>query len=56
MRARLSVNLTPRQLCDVELLMSGGFSPLRGFMTKADHEGVCHEMHLADGFGQYRSR
>ena len=29
--------------------MSGGFSPLRGFMTKADYEGVCHNMRLVSG-------
>ena len=29
--------------------MSGGFSPLRGFMTRADYEGVCHKMRLASG-------
>ncbi len=44
-----SWDLTPRQVCDLELLMSGGFSPLRGFMTRADYEGVCHNMKLADG-------
>lgn len=44
-----SWDLTPRQLCDVELLLSGGFSPLRGFMCRADYEGVCHNMRLADG-------
>jgi sulfate adenylyltransferase len=44
-----SWDLTGRQLCDVELLLSGGFSPLRGFMTKPDYEGVCHNMKLADG-------
>jgi sulfate adenylyltransferase len=44
-----SWDLTPRQLCDLELLMSGGFSPLRGFMTKADYEGVRDKMHLASG-------
>jgi len=44
-----SWDLTARQLCDLELLMSGGFSPLRGFMTRADYEGVCHNMRLADG-------
>src|SRR5467141_3753117 len=44
-----SADLTPRQLCDVELLMSGVFSPLCGFMTKADYEGVCHKMRLTDG-------
>ena len=44
-----SWDLTARQICDLELLMSGGFSPLRGFMTKADYEGVCHNMRLASG-------
>jgi sulfate adenylyltransferase len=44
-----SWDLTPRQLCDLELLVTGGFSPLRGFMTRADYEGVCHNMRLADG-------
>ena len=44
-----SFDLTPRQLCDLELLLNGGFSPLRGFMTKADVDTVCDEMRLADG-------
>ena len=44
-----SWDLTPRQLCDLELLLSGGFSPLAGFMTKADYESVCHNMKLANG-------
>ena len=41
--------LTPRQLCDLELLLNGAFSPLEGFLTKADYEGVCENMRLADG-------
>ena len=48
-REWLSWDLTARQICDLELLMSGGFSPLRGFMNRADYEGVCHDMRLADG-------
>jgi sulfate adenylyltransferase len=44
-----SWDLTARQLCDLELLMSGGFSPLRGFMTRADYEGVCQNMKLQTG-------
>ena len=44
-----SWDLTARQVCDVELLLSGGFSPLRGFMNRADYEGVCHNMHLSSG-------
>src|SRR5262249_38159882 len=37
-----------RQLCDLEMLMNGGFSPLRGFMTRADYESVCRSMRLQD--------
>lgn len=44
-----SWDLTPRQLCDLELLMTGGFSPLRGFMSRADYESTCSKMRLADG-------
>jgi sulfate adenylyltransferase len=44
-----SWDLTPRQVCDLELLMSGGFSPLRGFMTQADYQSVCHNMRLSSG-------
>ena len=44
-----SLDLTPRQLCDLELLVNGGFSPLKGFMAKADYESVCAELRLADG-------
>jgi sulfate adenylyltransferase len=44
-----SWDLTPRQICDLELLMGGGFSPLRGFMTPADYDGVCHNMRLSSG-------
>ena len=44
-----SWDLTARQLCDLELLLNGGFSPLRGFMMKGDYEPVCHEMRLASG-------
>lgn len=44
-----SWELTPRQLCDLELLLNGGFSPLRGFMSRADYESVCTTMRMADG-------
>jgi sulfate adenylyltransferase len=45
----LSWDLTPRQFCDLELLLNGGFSPLTGFMKRADHDSVCERMRLADG-------
>ena len=44
-----SFDLTPRQLCDLELMMSGAFSPLTGFMTRTDFDPVCSDMRLADG-------
>ena len=44
-----SWDLTPRQLCDLEMLCNGSFSPLTGFMGKADYESVCDKMRLADG-------
>lgn len=45
----LSWDLSPRQLCDLELLLNGGFSPLQGFLARADHESVCASMRLASG-------
>jgi sulfate adenylyltransferase len=44
-----SWDLTPRQICDLELIMNGGFSPLTGFLGQADYESVCEKMRLADG-------
>ena len=44
-----SWDLTERQICDLELLLSGGFSPLDGFLRKGDYDRVCSEMRLADG-------
>ncbi|SPQ19709.1 c31bd963-be75-449b-b212-33326b042c7e [Thermothielavioides terrestris] len=41
--------LTERQLCDLELLLNGGFSPLEGFMNKQDYNGVVKENRLASG-------
>ncbi|MCA1612560.1 MAG: bifunctional sulfate adenylyltransferase/adenylylsulfate kinase [Acidobacteria bacterium] len=43
------VQLTARSVCDLELLATGGFSPLSRFMGRADYERVLAEMRLADG-------
>lgn len=32
------IRLTDRQLCDLELILNGGFSPLEGFMGQEDYE------------------
>ncbi|MEO0428090.1 MAG: bifunctional sulfate adenylyltransferase/adenylylsulfate kinase [Pseudomonadota bacterium] len=44
-----SWDLTRRQLCDLELLMNGGFDPLRGFLSQSDYESVVEKMRLANG-------
>ncbi|MFM2388935.1 MAG: bifunctional sulfate adenylyltransferase/adenylyl-sulfate kinase [Pseudomonadota bacterium] len=44
-----SWDLTARQVCDLELLMNGGFNPLKGFMSEADYNGVVENMRTADG-------
>ncbi len=42
------ITLTERQLCDFELLATGTFSPLRGFMKRPDYESVLDRMRLQD--------
>ena len=44
-----SLDLSPRQLADLEMLATGVFSPLTSFMGQADYEAVCAGMRLADG-------
>ncbi|MFZ1569019.1 MAG: bifunctional sulfate adenylyltransferase/adenylylsulfate kinase [Thiolinea sp.] len=46
---KLSWDLTPRQVCDLEMLLCGAFAPLKGFLTKQDYDCVIEHMHLADG-------
>ena len=44
-----SVQLSERALCDLELLATGGFSPLDRFMGEADHQRVLDDMRLTSG-------
>lgn len=45
----LSLTLSQRQLCDVELMLSGGFTPLDGFMDRGSYTHVVESMHLPGG-------
>src|SRR5580700_2692865 len=44
-----SLTLSPREQFDLEMISIGAFSPLTGFMGKADFEGVCQNMRLSGG-------
>jgi sulfate adenylyltransferase len=44
-----TLTLNGAQLADLELLLSGAFAPLRGFMTSADVAAVTESWQLADG-------
>jgi sulfate adenylyltransferase len=43
------IQISPRSTCDLEMLATGAFSPLGGFMGRADYERVLEEMRLASG-------
>ena len=44
-----SITLDDRQLCDFELLTTGAFSPLTGYMNRSNYESVLDRMKLQDG-------
>lgn len=44
-----SLQISPRAVCDLEMLATGAFSPLKQFMGEADFRGVLSDMRLADG-------
>ena len=48
-KATVTLQATERQLCDVQLLMTGGFSPVDGFMDEATYNSVVDNMALPDG-------
>lgn len=45
----VTIRLTERQQCDLEMIAVGAMSPLEGFMGEADYASVCHNMTLSDG-------
>ncbi len=44
-----SLDMTHEQLCDLELLLNGAYSPLQGYMTRKDYQRVLSDMRLEDG-------
>ncbi|WP_455219505.1 sulfate adenylyltransferase [Kaarinaea lacus] len=43
------ISITSREAGDIIMMGIGGFTPLEGFMTHADWEGVCDGMKMASG-------
>jgi len=44
-----SWQLTDRQICDLELILNGGFHPLNGFLCKGSYDSVVKKMRLENG-------
>jgi sulfate adenylyltransferase len=44
-----ALQLSAREISDLELIASGAYSPLEGFLDSADYSSVCREMRLANG-------
>ena len=45
----MKIVLSNRQLCDLEMILNGGFAPLKGFLNKEDYFSVLNTMHLSTG-------
>ena len=44
-----NITLSERQLCDLELILNGGFHPLKSYLNKKDYESVLDDMRLSTG-------
>tara|TARA_Y100000590_G_scaffold419331_1_gene520980 strand:+ start:470 stop:2155 length:1686 start_codon:yes stop_codon:yes gene_type:complete len=45
----VSITLSERQLCDLELILNGGFYPLNSFLNQKDYNSVLKNMRLSSG-------
>ena len=41
--------LNERQICDLEMILNGGFAPLNCFLNRDDYESVLSSMRLNNG-------
>jgi len=48
-KALASLRLNKRQIADIKMITTGGFSPLEGFLGKEDYNSVVDSCHLQDG-------
>ena len=44
-----ALRLSAREISDLEMIATGAYSPLEGFMDRADYSSVCAKMRLASG-------
>jgi sulfate adenylyltransferase len=44
-----ALRLNAREISDLEMIASGAYSPLEGFMDRSDYHSVCANMRLASG-------